>query len=160
MSDELEAAVAHLAICALRISRDAAACTDRDRLAACLADMRSARAQVNEAYADVEKALLAVAGEKRFEVPMVGVVEVKRRTKRSGWDHDYLLRAVLDSRRVNTATGEIVDETPVDKVASVYALKGYNASLEAIRARGLDPDEFCRAEPDGWSVKLPTRGLT
>lgn len=71
---------------------------------------------------------------------------------RKDWDHDALLRMILDSRLVNEATGEIIDETPVDKLTHVYGLRGYQAKVSAIRARGLDPSEFCTSEFLGWKL--------
>lgn len=59
---------------------------------------------------------------------------------------------VLDSRLVDKDTGEMKDETNLEKVRSVWGLKGYQASITALRDRGLDPSEFCEAEFRGFRL--------
>lgn len=71
---------------------------------------------------------------------------------RTDWDHEALLRCVLDSRRIDTDTGEVLDETPTDKLAHVYGLRGYQAKVGVLRDRGIDPDEFASTEFRGWSI--------
>lgn len=71
---------------------------------------------------------------------------VTRETRRRNWDDDGLLRAVLDSRRVDRDTGVVVDETPIEKIRHVWRLSGRDARLGALRDRGIDDDEFCEVE--------------
>lgn len=72
--------------------------------------------------------------------------------RRTNWDHDALLRLVVDSRVVNEETGEI--ESALDVLRKVYPLKGYNARTTALRALNIDPDEFCETEwSDRWTLR-------
>jgi len=61
-------------------------------------------------------------------------------------DNEGLLRAVLDSRLFNQATGELVEETPVEKIKTVWNLPVYNARKTALKARSIDLDEFAERE--------------
>jgi hypothetical protein len=65
---------------------------------------------------------------------------------RKGWRNDELLVAVLDSRLFKPGTGELVDESPVEKILAVWNLGSPRTT--ALTARGIDADEFCVVE---WS---------
>lgn len=64
--------------------------------------------------------------------------------KRSEWNNEDLLRAVLDSRRIDLETMEVLHETPADKLMHVFGLSGSSARLGALKERGLRPDDFCK----------------
>ena len=53
---------------------------------------------------------------------MPAIYEAHRKKSRTVWDKDALLHAVLDTRLVDTDTGEVVDPTPYDKVLHVWNL--------------------------------------
>ncbi len=78
---------------------------------------------------------------------------VRRRAdvRRTKWQKDDLLRAVLDSRLVDSRTGEVADESPIDKVLHVYNLPAPRTT--ALRDRGLDPDEFSESRFEGWNLE-------
>lgn len=82
--------------------------------------------------------------EKRMTVMGVGTFEKHRKADRKAWDKDDLLRVVLDSRVVDPETGEVRDETPLDKGLDVWNLPAPRTT--ALKARGIDPDEFCTVE--------------
>jgi hypothetical protein len=124
-----------------------------EELAIALVAIRDVRASLAITAGRLEKELASASGEKRFTVEGLGEFEVKGNVRRVKWDREELLRAVMDSRLVNEATGEITDETPVDKVLQVWNLGA--PRVMALRARGLDPDEFCEATFEGWQVRLP-----
>lgn len=88
------------------------------------------------------------------ETTVEGIGTLRRRGKkdRTKWQKDDLLRAVLDSRVVNTDTGEVADETPLDKVLSVWNLA--TPRTTALKERGIDPDEFCHSEWGGWTIEV------
>lgn len=92
--------------------------------------------------------------EKQHVVMGVGTFIRHGKRDRTQWDRDMLLRDVLDSRLVNTATGEIVDETPLDKVLQVWNLGA--PRITALRARNIDAEQYCRSEWGGWSIELLT----
>lgn len=91
-------------------------------------------------------------GEYRVVVEGHGVVERHRKKSRTKWDKD-LIRAVLDSRVVDETTGEVLDETQLDKVTAVWNLGV--PRVTALRARNIDPDEWCETEErSGWQLKV------
>lgn len=91
-------------------------------------------------------------GEYRVVVEGRGQVERHKKKSRTKWDKD-LKRAVLDSRMVDVESGELLDETPLDKVLTVWNLGA--PRLTALRDRGIDPDEWCETEErPGWTLKI------
>ena len=83
--------------------------------------------------------------------PMCGkIIHRHRRASRTKWEKDDLLRNVLDTK-IADADGEIVDETPLDKVLHVWNLGA--PRLKALEARGIEADQFCQTEwRDGWTL--------
>lgn len=81
---------------------------------------------------------------------------VRRRPyiSRTKWDHDALIVRVRDSVRVDKKTGEIVPETEIEKRNHVWPAKGYQASITALRDRGIEPDEFCTERFDRWNLEV------
>lgn len=129
-----------------------------------LAAIRDCRAGLNVLYQRVEADLLLTAGEKRFVVQGLGEVQIKRKTKRTQWRHDELLAAVIS--RVMDEPETIFDSETGELLP--YVTIGHNVGrrirecvslgagkVTGIRAIGLQVDEFCKEEPDGWSVALP-----
>lgn len=90
--------------------------------------------------------------EKRYVVQGMGVVERRRRTDRKHWDTEDLLRAVLDTKLVDADTGEVKDETPLDKVLRVWNLGA--PRITALRERGLDPDEYAETERGALTLQV------
>ena len=132
-------------------------------LALILADLRDLKSTAGEVYSQVEHTLLGVMGEKQVEVAGLGVVEIKRRTKRTAWRHDELIPVVvaraLDERRVDEETGEF--EREAHAVARVLrdCVSFGAGKVTGLRARGITPDEFCQETVDGYSVVLPPRSI-
>jgi hypothetical protein len=84
-------------------------------------------------------------------------VEKHRRTVRRSWAVDELLRVVLDSRLVDQTTGEIKEETPLEKVLHVWRLPA--PRLTALRERQIDFDQFVETERrPGWELRLHQGG--
>jgi hypothetical protein len=73
------------------------------------------------------------------------------KTYRRDWQHDDLLRLVVDSRVVDEQTGEIA--SVLDILKRVYGLHGYNARVTALRELGIDADEFCTSETRGYTIE-------
>jgi hypothetical protein len=82
----------------------------------------------------------------------VGVFERHRKTARTQWDKEDLLRAVLDSRVFDRTTGELREETPLEKVLAVWNLPAPRKT--ALQDRGIDADQFCHTEDAGQQVRL------
>lgn len=143
----------------LRLEYDVADFT-RDQLVHLLIAIRDVRADLASFAADVTKDLLAYADEKRFVVPGVGEVEIKKSTKRTGWDSESLTRRLvalaLDERIVDESTGEY--EPAWEAVARVLMdCARPTWRVTPLRARGIDESEYCVVTPDGWDVRLPPR---
>ncbi len=83
----------------------------------------------------------------------VGVLHRSARKSRTQWDKDALRMSVADTKLVDKDTGEIVDESPLDKVLHVWNLG--TPRTTALRERGLDPDEFCKVENrPGFDIRI------
>ena len=122
---------------------------DRDFLA--LAMIRDARASLMYAERELEQKLAARMDDKRHVIEGVGTFERRQKKARTQWDTDDLLRAVLDTRLCDE-DGVIIEETPVERLLHVWNLGA--PRLTALRDRQIDPDEFCHAEPAGFSIQI------
>lgn len=100
---------------------------------------------------DLENVIGKAMADKRYTSDGV-TVERARKANRTQWDTESLRRIVLDSRIVDETTGEVKDETPVDKLLHVWNLPAPRTT--ALKARGIDPDEFCSTERfDRWTLR-------
>lgn len=91
-------------------------------------------------------------GAYKVEVPGHGIVERHRKNKRTKWDNEALLHDVLDTKLINEETGEIKDETPIEKLLLVWNLGAPRTT--ALRARRLEVDDYCETEVRaGWTLR-------
>lgn len=90
--------------------------------------------------------------EKEWTIDGLGTVSRHYRKNRTEWDKDGLLRDVLDARLVDEKTGEIAVQTPLERVLMVWNLPAPRTT--ALRALGLDPDEYCHSAPGGINLQL------
>ena len=115
--------------------------------------VQNLRKSVATVGSDLEHRAGEVMGEKSVTV---GGTEWVRSMppKRGAWKSEDLLRAVLDSRRVDKDTGELLEESELEKVQHVWNLAGYQARIGALKDRGLDPNEFSEPSWDSarWRV--------
>ena len=100
--------------------------------------------RLTDARDDLAALLAEDMPEKSMTVQGVGTFTKHRKADRKAWDKDELLRVVLDSRVVDPETGEVRDESPLDRVLDVWNLPAPRTT--ALKARGIDPDEFCTVE--------------
>lgn len=91
--------------------------------------------------------IMASAGE-TTRVTDLGVVHQSKPPKPKGFDNERLVRDVLDSRIIDSRTGEVMDETPYEKITMVWNLAGGTARKTALSARGLDILDY--AEDPNW----------
>ena len=122
---------------------------DRDFIA--LAMIRDARASLMYAERELEQKLAARMDDKRHVIEGVGTFERRVKKARTQWDNDDLLRAVLDTRLCDE-DGVVIEETPIDKVLKVWNLGA--PRVTALRERGIEADEFCKAENAGFSIQI------
>ncbi len=128
---------------------------DPAEVARALAALRDLKADAATVFADVEQHLLACMGERTLEVPGLGLFESKRKTKRTGWDHDALVKDVI-ARTDGCAISGLPDAE--ETAAALRECISFGAGkATGLRARGLQPDEYCSETPDGYSVQLPPR---
>lgn len=139
---------------------------DPDTYAIILAAIRDCRADLAALAKQVEGELLVASGEKRFVVEGLGEFEIRKNIKRTGWQHDDLLTVLL--ARIADEPGVWCDIETGEKNPPVEigrritqrlreCVSFGNGKVTGLRAIGLQPDEFCKEEPDGYSVKLPPR---
>lgn len=120
-----------------------------DELCLLLAALRDAKQALAEVYSEVEKHLLSMDTPRSFEVVGLGLVERKRKAKRSAWDHAAVKHELLRY----AATNEV---NPVDVI---WAAMNPTWRVTALKGFGLQPDEYCQEEWGGESVMLPARDL-
>lgn len=94
---------------------------------------------------------------KREELPGIGVVERKKGTDRKAWQSEDLLRELVLS--VSTADENGEKHTDPDELLDrLKAAVPFTGSLgwrvTALRAMGLDPDEWCETKPGRVSLQF------
>jgi hypothetical protein len=115
------------------------------------AAIEEARRNLAIVAGDFEKKLAALMP-KTLPVEGVGTFEKHKRKNRTQWDRDALVSAVLDSRLFDPHTGELREETPLDKVRAVWNLGA--PRITALRDRGIDAEQFCHSEDAGYQIRL------
>lgn len=113
----------------------------------------------------LRKEIQAQAGAKKIETAH-GPVEIKQSTRRTQWDKDSLLAHA--TARIIELPGVLTDDEGeirppaaiasqvVAKLKDVVSISG--GKVTGMKALGLQVDEFCREDPQGWSLVLPSRG--
>lgn len=129
--------------------------------------------------ADVEAAVTWAAS-RNASIPKTGTLAdgraytLKRGADRKGWDHDrwkHDVRAAIASDRgagmmvVDESTGEVrpVAQVLLSAIADAQAVHGSTApKVTALKALGLDPDDYAETIPGRWSVVItnPTATIT
>lgn len=125
-----------------------------------LSDLRAIKKDAARAYDEVERALLSLMGERKQEIPGLGVVEVKGSPRRTKWRHDELIPVIvsraLDERVFDPETGE-AQEREAETVARVLreCISFGAGKVTGLRARGIQPDEYCQEDEMHYSIVLP-----
>lgn len=148
---------------ALRIAGDVC---DFFVLADALIALRDLKATVAAAYAEVEALALSVMGDKKVEVPGVGLVESKKKAARSKWEHDDLFKHVVariadEELLTDPETGERRPPAAVaaEVVNRLRDVMSPSWKVTGLRDLGIDETEFCNVRDDGYSLALPPREL-
>jgi hypothetical protein len=122
-------------------------------LADLLRVIRDAKRDLSDTERAVENRLGQEMGAHQITVMGVGTVERHTRKSRTQWKKDELLHDVLDTVMVVGDTGEVISETPLEKVLSVWNLPSPRTGV--LRDRGLDPDQYCTVEDQGgYTIRL------
>lgn len=138
---------------------------DRDTLVWLVSDLNLHKKMTGDCADEVKKAVFPLAGERQFDVPNLGRVEVKKSRTYTKWQHDEVFRAVI--ARLADEPGVFYDpesgeRLPPSQMAAnvVGALRDVLSpswKLAGLRNLGLDESEFCEVKENGWSLKLPSR---
>lgn len=126
---------------------------DVRRLAQVRSSMIEAKRTIGAICDLIDNALGDVLGHYETVIEGVGVVKRHKRKTRTKWDSPDLLRTVLDSRLVDKTTGEVKDESPLDRVLHVWNLGAPRAT--ALKERAIQIDEYCQVEVrPGWQIEV------
>lgn len=100
---------------------------------------------VNKETGEIEQRLA-----KEYVIPgLDGPVTTKRSPRRTEWRNDVLWSDVL------AAQGRSEED-----LADLRAVLSLGWSLTGLRAIGIEPDDYCKADPAHESVQLPKRRLS
>lgn len=160
-ADWLNSELAGVAQSLRDISAELDGIVDRDTLASLLMDLRDLKKQTDEVFKQTEARLLNEAGEKAFDIPMLGRFEVRKVNKRTGWAHDLLVPVLVqkanEERRFNGESGEVEPEGHAVARVLRECISFGAGKVTGLRARQIQADEFCTVEDGGYSVVLPPR---
>lgn len=108
--------------------------------------VREARRMLADTERSLENRCGSLMKSKRETIEGLGTLERHPNKSYTKWDREALKRDVLDSR-IADENGEVVDETPLDKILDVWNLGAPRRT--ALNHRGLTPDEYCEVEDNG-----------
>lgn len=146
----------------------AEALVDRDAIAAVLYELHAAvvgwptkqhpaKARlVLDAY---KAALLSEAGERAFDTAQ-GRWEIKKSTKRTGWQWDALIPRLVaagqtERRIIDPEAGEVESEGHAVARALRESVSFSGAKVTGLRARGIDASDYCNEEDGGYDLMVP-----
>jgi len=116
--------------------------------------LKNAHRCLAAARSDLELAVAQRMPEGDHAVPGSAVFRRHGRKDRKTWDADLLYRDVMDARLADLKTGEVTEQTPAERIRFVWNLGA--PRVTALRALGLDPDDYCRSEWRGYSIEIIT----
>jgi hypothetical protein len=134
-----------------------------DMLAFGLDRIRELRRQLGDLERAVEADIAGLMDGKQQTIDGLGTLERRRGTDRKGWDSDEVLKSIVQLAVVNAIdpdTGELPSHTELVArvVADIAACAPLTAStgwrVTALRAMGIDPDEYCITKPGRTAVQI------
>lgn len=131
---------------------DALGDADVDALAAVWSDLGDVIRACQVVHGILEQRIARIMDGRQVVVDGLGTLVRHRKRERVSWDRDALYRVVLDSRKVDPATGEVADETPIDRLLAVFPLG--NPRTTVLKERGIDPDEYRTSEWGGYQLQV------
>lgn len=158
LGDVVDAVSANLAGQAVML----ASAGDVAALAQLLHTVRQCRATLAFVESELETNLARIMPASTIAVAGVGVLERRAGKKRTSWDHTRLaslLAARVGDRRFDPATGEELARPPAvlaqDVADELLACAGLSYwKTGALKARGLDPGQFCEEEAGRTTVGI------
>ena len=120
--------------------------------------------QLRELEAFAKQRTAETMPEKRLTVEGVGTVERRAATQRRKWDSEELLRKILVQALVDTETGEIKADTPMEAADVVMhevleclpVTPSVGWRVTALKARGFDADEWCETTYGAPTIQITT----
>lgn len=110
---------------------------------------------------EVKRYIVDTMPDKMVTVEGVGTVERLAKITRRNWDSEELLRLIVRDALVDQETGEIPSSPmeAVDRVMTeIKAVVPFTGSTSwrvgELKKRGIDPDEWCEENRDGYSLKF------
>lgn len=139
-----------------------------DEIAWLLVEIATRRAGLAQVATDLEAELAKRHGSRKWVVPNLGEVKVRRKTKRTGWRHDELLPVLIarimdePATLFDRETGELLPYVQIghNLTARLRQCVSFGAGkVTGLLALNLEPGEFCHEEADGYQVTLPPRDV-
>jgi hypothetical protein len=138
-----------------------AAAGETGMLAFGLDRVRELRRVLGDLERAVEGHVAGLMDGKTETIDGLGTLERRKGTDRKAWQSDDLLRRVVHSMPwVDPETGEMLErDLLVDAVleaisACVPITPSLGWRVTALKARGIDPDEWCESKPGRTSVQI------
>lgn len=125
------------------------------RIEALLADIRTVR----DTLRDMTASALVASAIRRLTVGGIVTVEASTEVKRTDWQHEALLGALMAQRGLSVldhSTGELLEGA--DAAGAVLAWMRPEWRLTAVRDAGIDPDAYCTVatDDDGAPMRSPS----
>ncbi len=139
---------------------DAAERCDQTELAHMLVDLDDIRLRIALALQVLEDALIATMTTKTLEIEGLPVLEQRGGKARKAWQSDELLPFVVRKALVSRAPNANVDTVNsvyavVDEISKAVPFTGsLGWRVTALKAMGIDPDEFCESSPSRRTVQI------
>jgi hypothetical protein len=133
---------------------------DTPRLAFGLDRVRELRKALSDLERSIEQIIVDLMDSKTETVDGLGTLERKRGTDRKAWQSEELLIRLVRDAVDPEGTGELPD--PVEVLTSVVQMvtecmpvtPSMGWRVTALRARGIDPDEWAETKPGRTSVQI------
>lgn len=113
--------------------------------------------EARELREEIEQKIAAQMTADSMLIDGVGVVKRSHRKSKHALPDatESLIRDVMDSRMVNPETGEILDESPAEKLTAVFGMSIHNARNTQLKARGLNERDYAEIRyADEWTVSI------
>lgn len=125
----------------------------RDALTDCATELTLARERLDQHIAEVMP-------EWSVTLPGYGVVKKARKTGKHQLDRatEHLLADIQETRVYDPKTGELIEETPMQKVTACFGLSVHNVREKELERRGLTIKDYAEVINKGWKVDVRKEG--
>lgn len=125
----------------------------RDALVACATELTLARDRLDQHIAPMLDA-------DSVTLPGYGVVHRKKNLGKHQLERgkEMLIADVLDSRIFDDKTGELIEETPVQKLLACWDHSVHGIRTSAMKTRGLKWGDYAETIDKGWKIDVRREG--